>query len=51
MKAFTGFYDFYWTHDELPVWRNFQNGRHENWQNHFFVYNSASRVDWNENLV
>ena len=34
--------------DELPVWRHFQNGRHENWQNHVFAYNSASNVDRNE---
>ena len=48
INAFTGFYDFYLTHDELPVWRHFQNGRHRNWQNHVFAHNSASRVDRNE---
>ena len=48
MKAFTGFYDFYLTHDELPVWRHFQNGHHGNGQNHFFASNSASRVDRND---
>ena len=49
IKAFTGFYDFYLTHDELPVWGHFQNGRHKNWRNQIFSYNSASRVDRNEN--
>ena len=34
--------------DELSVWRHFQNGRHGNWQNHVFAYNSASRVDRNK---
>ena len=34
IKAFTGFYDFYLTHDELPVWRHFQNGCRGNWKNH-----------------
>ena len=48
IKAFTGFYDFYLTHDELPVWLHFQNVRHGNWPNHVFAYNSASRVDRNE---
>ena len=37
--------------DELAVWRHFQNGRHGNWQNHVFAYNSTSRVDRNEILV
>ena len=48
IKALTSFYDFYLTHDELPVWCHFQNGRYGNWQNRVFPYNSASRVDRNE---
>ena len=43
IKALTSFYNFYLTHDELPVWRHFQNG-----QNRAFCFNSASRVDRNE---
>ena len=48
IKALTNFYGFYLTHDELPVWRHFQNGRYGNWQNHVFAYNLASRADRNE---
>ena len=48
MKALTNFYDFYLTHDELPVCCHFQNGRYENWQNPVFAYNLASRADRNE---
>ena len=48
IKALTNFYDFYLTHDELLVWRHFQNGCYGNWQNHVFVYNLSSRADRNE---
>ena len=48
IKAITGFYDLYLTHDELPVWCHFQNGCRGSWQNHVFSSNSASRVDRNE---
>ena len=48
IKALTNFYDFYLTHDELLVWRHFQNGRYGNWQNHVFAYNLASIGDRNE---
>ena len=45
IKSFTGFYDFYLTHDELPVKCHFQNGRHIHWRITFFTYNSASMAD------
>ena len=48
IKALTSFYDFYLTHDELPVWHYFRNDHQEIWRNHVFAYNSASRMDRNE---